>query len=172
MSRSVEEVEALQPENADNLAFVTQTTLSLDDTAGIVQALRTKFPTIIGPHRQDICYATTNRQEAVKEVAPLVDAMIVVGSPNSSNSQRLREVAEKHGALSRLVEGRKAIDWSLYGDVKVIGVTAGASAPDVLVNEVIEAFGERFNISIETVTTSSENVFFPLPRELREPEVA
>ena len=151
---------------------MTQTTLSLDDTAGIVEALKAKFPTIIGPHRQDICYATTNRQEAVKEVAPRVDAMIVVGSPNSSNSQRLREVAEKHGALSRLVEGRKAIDWSLYENVKVIGVTAGASAPDVLVNEVIEAFGERFDISIETVTTSSENVFFPLPRELREKEVA
>ena len=170
--QSVEEVEALKPANTDNLAFVTQTTLSLDDTAGIVEALRAKFPTIIGPHRQDICYATTNRQEAVKEVAPRVDAMIVVGSPNSSNSQRLREVAEKHGALSRLVEGRKAIDWSLYENVQVIGVTAGASAPDVLVNEVIEAFGERFDISIETVTTSSENVFFPLPRELREPEVA
>ena len=170
--QSVEEVEALELDNADNLAFVTQTTLSLDDTAGIVEALKAKFPTIIGPHRQDICYATTNRQEAVKEVAPRVDAMIVVGSPNSSNSQRLREVAEKHGALSRLVEGRKAIDWSLYENVKVIGVTAGASAPDVLVNEVIEAFGERFDISIETVTTSSENVFFPLPRELREKEVA
>ena len=170
--QSVEEVDALQLARTDNLAFVTQTTLSLDDTAGIVEALRLKFPGIIGPHRQDICYATTNRQEAVKEVAPRVDAMIVVGSPNSSNSQRLREVAEKHGALSRLVEGRKAIDWSLYDDVRVIGVTAGASAPDVLVNEVIEAFGERFDISIETVTTSSENVFFPLPRELREPEVA
>ena len=170
--QSVEEVEALTPANPDNLAFVTQTTLSLDDTAGIVEALRKKFPSIIGPHRQDICYATTNRQEAVKEVAPRVDAMIVVGSPNSSNSQRLREVAEKHGALSRLVEGRKAIDWSLYQDVKVIGVTAGASAPDVLVNEVIEAFGERFDISIETVTTSSENVFFPLPRELREEAAA
>ena len=170
--QSVEEVEALTPKNPNNLAFVTQTTLSLDDTAGIVEALRRKFPTIIGPHRQDICYATTNRQEAVKEVAPRVDAMIVVGSPNSSNSQRLREVAEKHGALSRLVEGRRAIDWSLYNDVKVIGVTAGASAPDVLVNEVIEAFGERFDISIETVTTSSENVFFPLPRELREEAAA
>ena len=170
--QSVEEVEALTPENPNNLAFVTQTTLSLDDTAGIVEALRRKFPTIIGPHRQDICYATTNRQEAVKEVAPRVDAMIVVGSPNSSNSQRLREVAEKHGALSRLVEGRRAIDWSLYNDVRVIGVTAGASAPDVLVNEVIEAFGERFDISIETVTTSSENVFFPLPRELREEAAA
>jgi 4-hydroxy-3-methylbut-2-enyl diphosphate reductase len=167
--QSVEEVNALDLDETDNLAFVTQTTLSLDDTADIVEALRAKFPNIIGPHRQDICYATTNRQEAVKEVAPRVDAMIVVGSPNSSNSQRLREVAEKHGALSRLVEGRKAIDWSLYENARVIGVTAGASAPDVLVNEVIEAFGERFDISIETVTTSSENVFFPLPRELREP---
>lgn len=170
--QSVDEVNALTFDNTDNLAFVTQTTLSLDDTAGIVEALRQKFPSIIGPHRQDICYATTNRQEAVKEVAPRVDAMIVVGSPNSSNSQRLREVAEKHGALSRLVEGRKAIDWSLYVGAKVIGVTAGASAPDVLVNEVIEAFGERYAISLETVTTSSENVFFPLPRELREPDVA
>ena len=170
--QSVEEVRALGFPNGDNLAFVTQTTLSLDDTADIVEALRAKFPTIIGPHRQDICYATTNRQEAVKEVAPRVDAMIVVGSPNSSNSQRLREVAEKHGALSRLVEGRKAIDWSLYDNARVIGVTAGASAPDVLVNEVIEAFGERFDISIETITTSSENVFFPLPRELREEAAA
>ena len=167
--QSVAEVEALTPKEPDNLAFVTQTTLSLDDTAEIVAALRRRFPSIIGPHKQDICYATTNRQEAVKAISASVDAVIVVGSPNSSNSQRLREVAERSGcANARLVDGCKDLDWSLYGDVKSIAITAGASAPEVLVNDVIKAFAERFDVTIETVTTSAENVFFPLPRELRE----
>jgi 4-hydroxy-3-methylbut-2-en-1-yl diphosphate reductase len=167
--QSVEEVEQLSVPDENNLAFVTQTTLSLDDTAHIVEALNRRFPNIVGPHRQDICYATTNRQEAVKEIAGTVDAVIVVGSPNSSNSQRLREVAERTGcSRARLVDGRKDLDWSLYNGVRSIAITAGASAPEVLVNDVINAFGERFDITIETASTGSENVFFPLPRELRD----
>ena len=167
--QNLEEVRALKPADENNLAFVTQTTLSLDDTAHIVEALRARFPNIIGPHKQDICYATTNRQEAVKAIASTVDAVIVVGSTNSSNSQRLREVAERSGCPNaRLVDGRKDLDWSLYGDVKSIAITAGASAPEVLVNDVIDAFSERFDVTIETVSTGAENVFFPLPRELRD----
>lgn len=169
--QSVADIDTLTGLDEDNLAFVTQTTLSLDDTAEIVAALRARFPNIIGPHKQDICYATTNRQEAVKEVASKVDAVIVVGSTNSSNSQRLREVAERSGcANARLVDGRKDLDWRLYENVRSIAITAGASAPEVLVNDVIDAFGEKFDVTIETVSTGSENVFFPLPRELREGE--
>jgi 4-hydroxy-3-methylbut-2-enyl diphosphate reductase len=169
--QSVSDIDKLEGLDEDKLAFVTQTTLSLDDTAHIVAALRERFPGIIGPHKQDICYATTNRQEAVKEVASKVDAVIVVGSTNSSNSQRLREVAERSGcANARLVDGRKDLDWRLYENVRSIAITAGASAPEVLVNDVIDAFGERFDVTIETVSTGSENVFFPLPRELREGE--
>ena len=167
--QSVSEIATLKIENPDNLAYVTQTTLSLDDTAEIVEALKRRFPNIISPHKQDICYATTNRQEAIKDISPTVDAVIVVGSPNSSNSQRLREVAERSGCPNaRLVDGARDLDWSLYENVRAIAITAGASAPEVLVNKVIEAFGARFNVSIETVTVSSENTFFPLPRELRD----
>jgi 4-hydroxy-3-methylbut-2-enyl diphosphate reductase len=166
--QSVEEVANVRVPDENALAFVTQTTLSLDDTKDIVAALQQRFPNIIGPHKQDICYATTNRQEAVKTVAPLVDAVVVVGSPNSSNSQRLREVAEREGCISQLVEGADALDWPRYANVKAIAITAGASAPEVLVNEVISAFGDRFDITIETVTSTVENVFFPLPRQLRE----
>ena len=167
--QSVAEVAALEISNAEPLAYVTQTTLSLDDTAEIVAALKARFPDIISPHKQDICYATTNRQEAIKAISPTVDAVIVVGSPNSSNSQRLREVAERSGCpKAQLVDGARDLDWSLYGNVRSIAITAGASAPEVLVNEVIEAFGKRFDITIETVTMSSENTFFPLPRELRD----
>ena len=167
--QSVDEALAFTPP-AEPLAYVTQTTLSLDDTAEIVLALRKRFPAIVGPHRQDICYATTNRQEAVKAVAPVVDAFVVVGSPNSSNSQRLREVAEREGCAAVLVDGRKDIDWGLFENARAIAITAGASAPDVLVTDVIDAFGERFAISVETVTSVVEAVFFPLPRELREAE--
>ncbi|HMN73342.1 MAG TPA: 4-hydroxy-3-methylbut-2-enyl diphosphate reductase [Rhodoblastus sp.] len=167
--QSVAEIEALEIADPDNLAFVTQTTLSLDDTAEIVAALKARFPNVISPHKQDICYATTNRQEAIKAISPNVDAVIVVGSPNSSNSQRLREVAERSGCpKAQLVDGARDLDWSLYEDVRAIAITAGASAPEVLVNEVIEAFGKRFDLTIETVTMSSENTFFPLPRELRD----
>ncbi|MDE2579570.1 MAG: 4-hydroxy-3-methylbut-2-enyl diphosphate reductase [Hyphomicrobiales bacterium] len=170
--QSAEEARALPAGEGEDLAYVTQTTLSLGDTAEIVAVLKERFPKIAAPHKQDICYATTNRQEAVKAVSAKVDAVVVVGSPNSSNSQRLREVAERAGCIARLVEGRKDIDWSLYEGAAAIAVTAGASAPEVLVNEVIEAFGERYDLTIETLSTGSENVFFPLPRELRDETAA
>lgn len=151
------------------LAFVTQTTLSVDDTADVVAALKARFPDIAAPHKEDICYATTNRQEAVKRVAPLVDAMLVVGSPNSSNSQRLREVAERSGcAISRLVLRTSEIEWPLFDDIRSLGITAGASAPEILVEEIIDAFAERYAVDVETVSTADESVFFPLPRDLRE----
>ncbi|QFU15788.1 4-hydroxy-3-methylbut-2-enyl diphosphate reductase [Microvirga thermotolerans] len=166
---TVEDIARLQPPDETNLAFVTQTTLSVDDTQEMVDALRARFPAIVGPHKEDICYATTNRQGAVKRVAPLVDAMIVVGSPNSSNSQRLREVAEREGCpLVRLLLRAEDIDWSLFGGIRRLGITAGASAPEVLVEEIIDAFAERYEVSVESVSTADESVFFPLPRELRE----
>ena len=165
---TLEDIATLQVENEMNLAFVTQTTLSIDDTKEMVEALKARFPHVIGPHKEDICYATTNRQGAVKKVAPQVDAMIVVGSSNSSNSQRLREVAEREGCpLVRLILRSEEIDWNLFGNVKRLGITAGASAPEVLVEEVIDAFAERFVLNVETITTADESVFFPLPRELR-----
>ena len=166
---TLDDVARLDPPDPDNLAFVTQTTLSVDDTAQIVAALQTRFPKMIAPHKEDICYATTNRQEAVKKVAPMVDAMIVVGSPNSSNSQRLREVAERAGCpLATLVNRGEDIDWTRYGAISTLGITAGASAPEVLVEEIIDAFAQHYNVSVETVTTTEEDVFFPLPRELRD----
>jgi 4-hydroxy-3-methylbut-2-en-1-yl diphosphate reductase len=165
---TLEDVANLAPADPNNLAFVTQTTLSVDDTREIVEALQARFPAIVSPHKEDICYATTNRQEAVKKVAPMVEAMIVVGSQNSSNSQRLREVAERAGCkVARLVNRAQDIDWDLYGDVASLGVTAGASAPEVLVEEIIDSFAQRYEVAVETVTTTSEDVFFPLPRELR-----
>jgi 4-hydroxy-3-methylbut-2-enyl diphosphate reductase len=166
---TVADVARLAPADPANLAFVTQTTLSVDDTAEVVAALQARFPLIAGPHKEDICYATTNRQEAVKRVAPMVDAMIVVGSPNSSNSQRLKEVAERAGCpLARLILRADDIDWSLFGDITSLGVTAGASAPEVLVEEIIDAFAARYVITVESVSNANENVFFPLPRQLRE----
>jgi 4-hydroxy-3-methylbut-2-en-1-yl diphosphate reductase len=166
---TLDDVAALAPRDPANLAFVTQTTLSVDDTAGIVEALRARFPTVTGPHREDICYATTNRQEAVKRVAPGVDGLIVVGSPNSSNSQRLREVAERAGCpAARLVLRADEIDWSVFGNLRTLGITAGASAPEVLVEEIIDAFAERYTVTVETVSTADESVFFPLPKSLRE----
>ena len=135
----------------------------------IVAALQAKFPAIAGPHKDDICYATTNRQEAVKAIAPRVDALLVVGSPNSSNSVRLTEVAERAGCpVSRLVLRAQDIDWSLFSDIRNLGITAGASAPEVLVEEIIEAFASRRQIEVEVVTTAVETMHFPLPRELRE----
>lgn len=157
-----------EPADPNALAFVTQTTLSVDDTREIVEALQARFPAMVGPHKEDICYATTNRQEAVKKVAPMVDAMIVVGSPNSSNSQRLREVAERAGCpVSRLANRAEEIDWEAFAGIRRLGMTAGASAPEVLVEEIIDAFAERYAVSVETVTTVTEDVFFPLPRGLR-----
>jgi 4-hydroxy-3-methylbut-2-enyl diphosphate reductase len=164
---SVRSVAELALEDETNLAYVTQTTLSLDDSREVIEALTKRFPGIVGPHREDICYATTNRQAAVKQVAPQVDAVIVVGSPNSSNSQRLREVAERAGAPARLVQGRSEIDWSLFGGITTLGITAGASAPEVLVEEIMDAFAERYDITVETVSAADENVSFPLPKELR-----
>jgi 4-hydroxy-3-methylbut-2-enyl diphosphate reductase len=166
---TIAEVEQLAPRDPANLAYVTQTTLSVDDTAEIVAALKRRFPLIAGPHREDICYATTNRQEAVKRIAPLVDAVIVVGSPNSSNSQRLREVAERAGCkLARLVPRAADIEWSLFDGVRRLGITAGASAPEILVDEIIEVFAQRRDVHVETVSTAEESVFFPLPKALRD----
>ena len=171
--QSVDEVATFQPRDPGNLAYVTQTTLSVDDTADIVAALKQRFPQIHGPHREDICYATTNRQEVVKKVAPLVDAMIVVGSANSSNTQRLKEVAERAGCVrAALVQRAEDIDWSIFGSIGSLGVTAGASAPEVLVEEVIDAFAARFAVSVQTITTADEDMFFPLPRVLRGTEAA
>ncbi|MGL4239950.1 MAG: 4-hydroxy-3-methylbut-2-enyl diphosphate reductase [Beijerinckiaceae bacterium] len=165
----VEDVAKLEVRDPAALAFVTQTTLSVDDTADVVEALKARFPEIVGPHREDICYATTNRQESVKRVAPQVEAMIVVGSPNSSNSQRLREVAERAGCDPvRLILRAEDIDWSLYGNICSLGITAGASAPEVLVEEIIDAFAARYDVSVEQVTTADESMFFPLPKTLRE----
>jgi 4-hydroxy-3-methylbut-2-enyl diphosphate reductase len=166
---SVEEVEALDFPADAPLAFVTQTTLSVDDTRGVVAALKRRFPAIHAPPLEDICYATTNRQEAVKRVAAEVEAVVVVGSANSSNSQRLREVAERAGcALAVLAPNAAAIDWPRFAGVRSLAITAGASAPEILVEEVVDAFAERFDIAVETLTTAEESMFFPLPRELRE----
>ena len=159
----------LQPRDPENLAFVTQTTLSVDDTAEIVAELKARFPSIVAPHKEDICYATTNRQEAVKRVAPLVERMIVVGAQNSSNSQRLREVAERAGCPKAvLIRRADEIDWADFAGVERVGVTAGASAPEVLVDEVIDAFAERYDVTVELVRAAEENVVFNLPRSLRE----
>ncbi|MDP2356334.1 MAG: 4-hydroxy-3-methylbut-2-enyl diphosphate reductase [Beijerinckiaceae bacterium] len=166
---TVADVDKLAPADPANLAWASQTTLSVDDTTAIVEALTRRFPSIVGPHKDDICYATTNRQQAVKAVASKVDALIVVGAPNSSNSQRLREAAEQYGCPTALLVQRAAeIDFAALDGVKSLGVTAGASAPEVLVDEIIDAFRARYDVTIETVTTATEDVFFPLPRELRE----
>ena len=164
----VEDVARLAVPDGVPLAYTTQTTLSLDDTAAIVAALTERFPDIAGPHRQDICYATTNRQEAVKAVAPRVEAMIVVGAPNSSNSQRLREVAEREGCRAVLLQRAADIDWTLFDGVARLGITAGASAPQVLIDEVLAAFAERRDVRLETVVTAEETVVFNLPKALRD----
>jgi 4-hydroxy-3-methylbut-2-enyl diphosphate reductase len=170
---SLEDAAAFAPRDVSKLAYVTQTTLSVDDTAAIVALLKRRFPDIVGPHKEDICYATTNRQEAVKQVAPRVDAMIVVGAPNSSNSQRLKEVAERAGCRqAALVQRAGDIDWSVFGAIERLGITAGASAPEVLVEEIIDAFAERYAVKVETVSAAAESVFFPLPRPLRGDEAA
>jgi 4-hydroxy-3-methylbut-2-enyl diphosphate reductase len=151
----------------ENIAFVTQTTLSLDDTAKMIAILQDRFPTISVPKKEDICYATTNRQHAVKMIAERADAILVLGAPNSSNSNRLVEVAKREGcAVSVLVERARDIDWSKLANIKTLGITAGASAPEVLVEEVIDACRERYEVSVETLTLTDENVTFKLPREL------
>ena len=167
---TVEDVANLDVRDPDSLAYVTQTTLSIDDTADIVAALQNRFPKIVGPHKEDICYATTNRQMAVKAIASKVDALLVVGAPNSSNSKRLVEVGAKAGCqYAQLVQRADDIDWNALGDVQNIGITAGASAPEVLVNEVIDAFRAKGEVEVEIVETAQENVNFKVPRVLREP---
>jgi 4-hydroxy-3-methylbut-2-enyl diphosphate reductase len=163
----VEEAETIQVPDPGNLAFITQTTLSIEDTAEIVAALRRRFPTIASPHKEDICYATTNRQAAVKRIAAGCDALVVVGAPNSSNSLRLVEVASKLGCdRSILVQRAREIDWEAFEGVRTVGITAGASAPEVLVQEVIAAFRERFDVTIEEITVTTEHVTFKVPRAL------
>jgi 4-hydroxy-3-methylbut-2-enyl diphosphate reductase len=167
---TVEDVAELHVRDSDSLAYVTQTTLSIDDTADIVTALQNRFPKIVGPHKEDICYATTNRQMAVKAIAEKVDALLVVGAPNSSNSKRLVEVGAKAGCkYAQLVQRADDIDWHALDGVQNIGITAGASAPEVLVNEVIDAFRAKGEVQVEIVETAQENVNFKVPQVLREP---
>lgn len=164
-----EDVALVDVRDPDQLAYVTQTTLSVDDTADIVAALKDRFPKIVGPHKEDICYATTNRQEAVKAMAPKCDAILVVGAPNSSNSKRLVEVGARAGCkYAQLVQRATDIDWRSLEGITSIGITAGASAPEVLINEVIDAFKARYDVTSEMVETAVENVEFKVPRVLRE----
>ncbi len=166
----VEDVAELDVRDANKLAFITQTTLSVDDTREIVEALQARFPKIIGPHKEDICYATTNRQAAVKAIAPKIDMLLVIGAPNSSNSMRLVEVGRAHGCKAAvLVQRASEIDWNAVESARAIGITAGASAPEILIEEVIAALKARFEVELETVETAKENVEFKVPRVLREP---
>jgi 4-hydroxy-3-methylbut-2-enyl diphosphate reductase len=160
---------AFTPKDPEKLAVITQTTLSVDDTKEILDTLKARFPALAVPRKDDICYATTNRQDAVKRIAPKCDRMIVVGSPSSSNSLRLVEVAERAGCPYALLMERAAeIEWSVFDGIRRLGVTAGASAPEVLVDNIIGAFRERFDVEVETVSTAEENIAFKLPRELRD----
>ncbi|MEV8465204.1 4-hydroxy-3-methylbut-2-enyl diphosphate reductase [Fluviibacterium sp. DFM31] len=167
---NVEQVAHVTPRDPAQLAFVTQTTLSVDDTVDIIAALRARFPAIVGPHKEDICYATTNRQEAVKAAAPRADALLVVGAPNSSNSKRLVDVGARAGcAYAQLVQRGGDIDWRALDGIRTLAITAGASAPEELVTEVIDAFRDRFDVTVEQVETAREDVEFKVPRVLREP---
>jgi 4-hydroxy-3-methylbut-2-enyl diphosphate reductase len=164
---TVADVARLNLGNPENLAYITQTTLSVDDTKDIVAALKARFPQIATQKKEDICYATTNRQEAVRAIAPRVEAMIVIGSRNSSNSNRLVEVAKAYGCPEAfLVDSAKDIDWSKLQNLKALGLTAGASAPEILVQEVIEAAKNFYDVEIETVTLATEQVTFNIPRVL------
>ena len=167
---TVADVAGLVVRDPGKLAFITQTTLSVDDTADIAAALKARFPAIHAPAHEDICYATTNRQMAVKAIAPRIDALLVIGAPNSSNSKRLVEVGSAAGcAYSQLIQRATDIDWRALAGIRSVGITAGASAPEVLVNEVIDAFRARFATTVELVETAQENVEFKVPRILREP---
>ena len=163
---TVEDVTALAPTNPTHLAFLTQTTLSVDDTAEIVRALQSRFPDIQGPRGDDICYATSNRQEAVKRIAGKCDAMLVIGAPNSSNSLRLVEVAERNGVRAKLIQRAEEIDFDWLGTPKTVGITAGASAPEILVREVVAALAERFEVTETVVEAAIESIEFKLPRGL------
>ncbi len=166
---TVDDVAALKVRDAGKLAYVTQTTLSVDDTRDIIVALQQRFPAIRGPLREDICYATTNRQEAVKSIADRIDLLLVVGAPNSSNSKRLVEVGEKNGcARALLVQRASDLNWAELAGLRTIGVTAGASAPEILVNEIVDAFRPTYDVTVENIVLREENVSFKLPRELRD----
>jgi 4-hydroxy-3-methylbut-2-enyl diphosphate reductase len=163
---TVDDVARLEVADPDNLAFLTQTTLSVDDTAAIVGALKARFPAIRAPRSEDICYATSNRQAAVKAIAPQCDRMLVIGAPNSSNSLRLAEVAERMGVPARLIERAGDIDWDWLGEPRTVGITAGASAPEVLVREVVDALSERFDVAEQEDDHVPERMVFKLPHEL------
>jgi len=166
---TIDDALAFTPKDPDALAYTTQTTLSVDDTRAIAEVLKERFPRMVGPRKDDICYATTNRQEAVKRIAPLCDRLIVVGSPNSSNSLRLVEVAERAGCpRAMLVQCAAEIDWANFIGIKSLGITAGASAPEVLVEGIIEAFKARFAAKVQSVVTAEEDIAFKLPRQLRD----
>ena len=162
---TVEDAETVSPP-ADSLGFLTQTTLSVDDTAEIVATLMRRFPQIQGPKGEDICYATSNRQTAVKAIAPGCELVLVIGAENSSNSQRLREVAAREGARAHLIQRASFIDWAWFEGVETLGLTAGASAPEVLVQEVLDALKARYTVTVEEITTATEEVVFKLPRSL------
>ncbi|WP_097091028.1 4-hydroxy-3-methylbut-2-enyl diphosphate reductase [Novosphingobium sp. Chol11] len=163
---TVEDAESFAPADPDNLSFLTQTTLSVDDTAAIVEALQRRFPTIHAPKGEDICYATSNRQAAVKAIAAQCDALYVIGAPNSSNSLRLVEVAEREGTPARLIQRADDIDFAWLENVRTLGLTAGASAPEILVREVVDRLAARYDVTEEQVETARETVSFKLPREL------
>lgn len=166
---TVTDAENFTPINPDKLSYITQTTLSVDDTLEIVDVLRGRFPQIQCPKKEDICYATTNRQEAVKEIAQECDCLLVVGAPNSSNSMRLVEVGERSGAkVAFLVQNANDIPWDKIQGFSTIGITAGASAPEILVDEIISSFKERYDTTVSIITTATENIAFKLPRQLRE----
>ncbi|HET9353120.1 MAG TPA: 4-hydroxy-3-methylbut-2-enyl diphosphate reductase, partial [Sphingomicrobium sp.] len=163
---TVDDVALLDPADTGNLSFLTQTTLSVDDTAQIVEALQLRFPSILSPRSEDICYATSNRQAAVKSIAPKCDRLLVIGAPNSSNSLRLAEVAERSGAPAKLIQRAADIDWDWLGAPSTVGITAGASAPEVLVREVVDALAERFEVVEDIAEHEPERMTFKLPREL------
>jgi len=166
------DVAAFVPEDADALGFVTQTTLSVEDTAGLIRALRQRFPTLTAPAAESICYATTNRQEAVKETAVGADLFLVVGAPNSSNSRRLVEVAERAGAkMSLLVQRASEIPWQDIGAISTLGLSAGASAPEIIVDEIVNAFRERFDVRVDLAVTATETENFPVMSALRDVEL-
>ncbi|MCB1361323.1 MAG: 4-hydroxy-3-methylbut-2-enyl diphosphate reductase, partial [Rhodobacteraceae bacterium] len=167
---TVADVARIAPRDPRKLAYITQTTLSVDDTAGIVAALESRFPAIIGPHKEDICYATTNRQAAVKAIAGRVEALLVIGAPNSSNSKRLVEVGRAAGCpYAQLIQRASDIDWRALEGARAVGLTAGASAPEVLIDEVIAAFAARYDLTREIVETATEDIEFKVPRILRAP---
>jgi 4-hydroxy-3-methylbut-2-enyl diphosphate reductase len=163
---TVDDVGRIATSDPDNLAFLTQTTLSVDDTRAIVDAIRERFPTVKGPRSEDICYATSNRQAAVKAITASCERMLVIGSPQSSNSLRLAEVAEREGVPARLIERASEIDWAWLGTPRTLGLTAGASAPELLIREVVEALSARFAVSEQVADHEPERMIFKLPREL------